>query len=98
MAPLRRLGSGYMWFKRIAALGAVLAAAVAVFVVTRHSDATEPKAVATATPTATPRKTKKAKPKPTPVGEITGAAARRMPVPILMYHVINRAPAGVPNA
>lgn len=85
-----------MWFKRIAALGAVLAAALAVFVVTRHSDATEPQTAATATPTAKPRRTPK--PKPTPVGGITGAAARRMPVPILMYHVINKAPAGVPNA
>ena len=30
--------------------------------------------------------------------QISGAKARRMPVPILMYHVINKAPAGVPNA
>jgi peptidoglycan/xylan/chitin deacetylase (PgdA/CDA1 family) len=85
-----------MWFKRIAALGAVLAAALAVFVVTHHSEATEPQTAATATPTAKPRRTPK--PKPKPVGGITGAAARRMPVPILMYHVINKAPAGVPNA
>jgi peptidoglycan/xylan/chitin deacetylase (PgdA/CDA1 family) len=54
---------------------------------------------ATATPAATtPRKVKKAKAKPKPAGEVTGSAARRMPIPILMYHVINKAPAGVPNA
>ena len=29
---------------------------------------------------------------------MSGAAARRMPVPILMYHVISKAPAGAPNA
>ncbi|WP_053225922.1 polysaccharide deacetylase family protein [Solirubrobacter soli] len=86
-----------MWFKRIAALGAVLAVAVAVVVLTRHSDATEPQAVATATPIATPKKASKPK-QPKPVAEISGAAARRKAIPILMYHVINRAPAGVPNA
>jgi peptidoglycan/xylan/chitin deacetylase (PgdA/CDA1 family) len=85
-----------MWFKRIAALGAVLAAVIAVVVVTRHSEADEPRAATTATPTPTPRKART--PKPKPVDEISGAKARRAPVPILMYHVINRAPAGVPNA
>jgi peptidoglycan/xylan/chitin deacetylase (PgdA/CDA1 family) len=31
-------------------------------------------------------------------GEVTGARARRMPIPILMYHVIAKAPPGVTNA
>jgi peptidoglycan/xylan/chitin deacetylase (PgdA/CDA1 family) len=35
---------------------------------------------------------------PPVVSELTGAKARRLAAPILMYHVINKAPAGVPNA
>jgi peptidoglycan/xylan/chitin deacetylase (PgdA/CDA1 family) len=88
-----------MWPRRIAALCALLVATVVVVVVARPADDDTPRATAPATATPTPRKAKKPRPaKPKPVGEITGAAARRMPVPILMYHVINRAPAGVPNA
>src|SRR3954453_3295367 len=34
---------------------------------------------------------------PPPPSEIRGAAARRMPIPILMYHVIANPPPGVPN-
>ena len=82
----------------VAALAVVVAAAV---VLTRGGDdsgTNAKQAAASATPTRTP-KARGAKPTPTPLpGEVHGAAARRMPVPILMYHVISKAPAGVPNA
>ena len=84
--------------KRLLALTALSVgiAALAV-IVTSHRPASQPEANATATTTPTPTPRKARRPK-RPVGEIRGAAARRMPVPILMYHVINKAPAGVPNA
>jgi peptidoglycan/xylan/chitin deacetylase (PgdA/CDA1 family) len=87
-----------MWTRRIVALLALVGVAIGVVLFTRHSSAKAPVA-ATATPTlrSTP-KAKKAKRPKRAAGEITGAKARRMPVPILMYHVINTAPAGVPNA
>ena len=47
-------------------------------------------AAATATPA--PKRTRKT------VGQVSGAAARRMPVPILMYHVISAAALGLANA
>jgi len=80
-----------MWSRRIFALMALLAAFVPVALAVHNATAPAPLA---AIPTATPRKPKAKR----PVGEITGAKARRMPVPILMYHVISKAPAGVPNA
>ena len=60
----------------------------------RAADAARRTPTADATPTPTPRQADAE----APVGEVSGAAARRMPVPILMYHVISKAPAGVPNA
>jgi peptidoglycan/xylan/chitin deacetylase (PgdA/CDA1 family) len=87
-----------MWLKRTIALCTLLAAALAIAFVTHRSTAPAPLAAAptpTPTPTTKPHKGKRPK---RPVGGITGAKARRMPVPILMYHVINQAPAGVPNA
>ncbi|MDA0165960.1 polysaccharide deacetylase family protein [Solirubrobacter ginsenosidimutans] len=90
-----------MWIKRFLALTALAAVIAAVVVVTGSRGSSTPEAAA---PTATATKTKKAKSPtakatPTPLpGEVRGAAARRMPVPILMYHVISKAPAGVPNA
>jgi peptidoglycan/xylan/chitin deacetylase (PgdA/CDA1 family) len=80
-----------MWLRRIPALCALLVAVIAVVALARPGDDTTLRAK-----TATPRKAKQAKPKP--AGEVTGAAARRMPIPILMYHVISKAPGGVPNA
>jgi peptidoglycan/xylan/chitin deacetylase (PgdA/CDA1 family) len=84
-----------MWPRRIFALAALLAAAIGVAIAAHHSSVPTPLA---ATPAASPRpKPHKAKPK-RPVGEVSGAKARRMPIPILMYHVISKAPAGVANA
>jgi peptidoglycan/xylan/chitin deacetylase (PgdA/CDA1 family) len=74
-----------MWTRRLIALGALVIVALAVVVVIQRSA----------------RKGKKARhPKVPlkPVGELTGAKARRLAVPILMYHVISAAPAGVANA
>jgi peptidoglycan/xylan/chitin deacetylase (PgdA/CDA1 family) len=87
-----------MWMRRISALFALIAVAAAVTLVTRHSSAKAPAAVAPAVAKRTPKAKKAVRPKKRPAGEVTGARARRLPVPILMYHVINRAPAGVPNA
>ena len=85
-----------MWLRRSIALCALVAAAVAIAFATHHSTAPAPLAATrTATPAAKPHKPKRAK---RLAGAITGAKARRMPIPILMYHVINQAPAGVPNA
>lgn len=84
-----------MWLSRVIAVGALVAAIAVVAVFTLHSDGA-PDAAHSAAPTAT-AKAKHRKPKRV-VGEITGARARRMPVPILMYHVIAKAPAGVTNA
>jgi peptidoglycan/xylan/chitin deacetylase (PgdA/CDA1 family) len=90
-----------MWMKRLLALAALAAVVVIVAVVVRgrgESGSDPARAVASATPARTP-KARRAKPTPTPLpGEVHGAAARRMPVPILMYHVISKAPAGTPNA
>jgi peptidoglycan/xylan/chitin deacetylase (PgdA/CDA1 family) len=86
-----------MWARRLFALGALVVAVLAVAVVIQRPGTSSPAASVTPTPTAA-RKGKKP-PKPTPVvGEISGAKARRMAVPILMYHVISAAPAGVANA
>src|SRR3954452_13712013 len=90
-----------MWIKRFIAVAALAAVVAAIVVVTGSRGSSTPRAaapVATATPNKK-AKTRKATPTPTPLpGEVHGAAARRMPVPILMYHVISKAPAGVPNA
>lgn len=90
-----------MWVRRAIAVIALAIAALAVAIVSLRPDSSSPVASATATPTATPTATARKKPKatvPPVVGEITGARAKRMPVPILMYHVISKAPAGVANA
>jgi peptidoglycan/xylan/chitin deacetylase (PgdA/CDA1 family) len=75
---------------------ALAAAVLGVALVSRHSSAEAPP-VATVAP-AKPGKAKRAVPPKRPTGELTGAKARRAKVPILMYHVISRAPAGVANA
>jgi peptidoglycan/xylan/chitin deacetylase (PgdA/CDA1 family) len=91
-----------MWIKRFLALAALAAVVAAVLVVTGSRGSSSPRAAAPAA-TATSKQKRPKSPKvtatPTPLpGEVHGAAARRMPVPILMYHVISKAPAGVPNA
>jgi peptidoglycan/xylan/chitin deacetylase (PgdA/CDA1 family) len=88
-----------MWLKRLLALGALAAAIAAVLVLTRSDSWKSPVTTVTTQPTPKPKSKPKAARKPKrPVGEVTGAAARRMPVPILMYHVVSKAPAGTPNA
>src|SRR6188768_3110954 len=87
-----------MWFKRLLALGALAAVAAVIAIVAHDPGPVEPQAVLTGTPTPTPKAKKRPRPAAPKVAEVSGAAARRMPVPILMYHVISKAPAGVPNA
>jgi len=90
-----------MWLSRMIAVGALVIVAAVVAVFTLRSDTPDDTRSTAPTPTATakPRKVHpKRKHKPRVVGEITGAKARHMPVPILMYHVISKAPAGVTNA
>jgi peptidoglycan/xylan/chitin deacetylase (PgdA/CDA1 family) len=92
-----------MSFPRLTAVGALVVAVLVAAVVTLRSDAPDdarsnaPTATATATLKKERPKKRKAGAAPV-VGEITGAKARRMAVPILMYHVISKAPAGVANA
>jgi peptidoglycan/xylan/chitin deacetylase (PgdA/CDA1 family) len=84
---------------RLAALAALIAAAVALVAVLRGgSEPSRPRAAAptaTATPTARPRARPALKRAP---ADVRGAAARRMRIPILMYHVVSAPPAGTPNA
>jgi peptidoglycan/xylan/chitin deacetylase (PgdA/CDA1 family) len=88
-----------MWLRRAIALSALAIAALAVVIVTRHPNAPAPASSASPTATATAEPHKQAKrAKAKRAGEITGAKARRMAVPILMYHVVSKAPPGVPNA
>ena len=88
-----------MWFKRLLALGALAAVAVVIAIVARDTSPVEPQAKVTRTPTPTANaKERAASATPPKVAAVSGTAARRMPVPILMYHVISKAPAGVPNA
>jgi peptidoglycan/xylan/chitin deacetylase (PgdA/CDA1 family) len=86
-----------MWLKRLLALAALFAAVAVVAIVVREPHASEPEPAAASAPS---RAAAKPKPKRAarPVAQVSGAAARRMPVPILMYHVISKAPAGTPNA
>lgn len=82
-----------MWLRRAIAVSALVLVTLAVAIVALHPVSSAPATSVTPTPTAEPsRKAKRV------VGEITGAQARRMPVPILMYHVISKAPVGVANA
>ena len=89
-----------MWFRRALAVVALALAAVAVaLALTQRGEKPAP-AAATPAPTRTararPHARRPALP-PAPVG-VRGAAARRMAVPILMYHVVSAAPPGTPNA
>ena len=82
-----------MWLRRAIAVSALVLVTLAVAIVALHPVSSAPATSGTPTPTPEPRKKAKRV-----VGEITGAKARRMPVPILMYHVISKAPVGVANA
>lgn len=89
-----------MWMRRLIAIGALAVVAVAI-ALTLHRPGS-PGAETSATPppaAATTPATKRVKPKPSPkpIGEISGAKSRRVAVPILMYHVISKAPDGVAN-
>jgi peptidoglycan/xylan/chitin deacetylase (PgdA/CDA1 family) len=88
-----------MWLRRAIALSALAIVTLAVVAVARrpmHSArATSGKPTLTA---AAPHKKQAKRAKKPVVAELSGAKARRTAVPILMYHVISRAPAGVPNA
>ena len=82
-----------MWLRRAIAVSALVLVTLAVAIVALHPVSSAPATSGTSTPTAEPhRKAKRV------AGEITGAKARRMPVPILMYHVISKAPVRVANA
>jgi peptidoglycan/xylan/chitin deacetylase (PgdA/CDA1 family) len=90
-----------MWMKRLLAFAALVVVMAAVVVVVHGRGGSERDAAASAASATSARtpEARRAKPKPTPpAGEVRGAAARRMAVPILMYHVISKAPVGVPNA
>jgi len=82
-----------MWLRRAIAVSALVLVTLAVAIVALHPVSSAP--ATSLTPTPTPAPHKKAK---RVVGEIAGAKARRMRVPILMYHVISKAPVGVANA
>ena len=82
-----------MWLRRGIAINALVLATFAVVSVARRPVAPAPATSVTPTPTAEPHKKAKRV-----AGAITGAKARRKRVPILMYHVISKAPAGVANA
>jgi peptidoglycan/xylan/chitin deacetylase (PgdA/CDA1 family) len=85
---------------RLAAVAALVIAAVAVVVVLRRgSPAPRPQAAApTATATRTPRPRARRPGLPPAPAQVRGAAARRMRIPILMYHVVSAPPAGTANA
>jgi peptidoglycan/xylan/chitin deacetylase (PgdA/CDA1 family) len=90
--------------RRLAAAAGALAlvAVVAVLVLRGGGGADPPPAprpTATAAPTAgaTPRPRRRPAALPAAPADLRGAAARRLPVPILMYHVVSAAPAGTPN-
>lgn len=78
------------------ALAALATAIFAVGFVLHLTGAPDDTAASHAAPTATP--TPVAGRKRVKVAQISGAKARRMAVPILMYHVISKAPPGVRNA
>jgi peptidoglycan/xylan/chitin deacetylase (PgdA/CDA1 family) len=86
---------------RLAAVAAlVLVVAVVVAIARRGSPAPQPSTAAPAAraATATPRRTRRPRALPAAPADVRGAAARRMPVPILMYHVVSAAAPGVANA
>jgi peptidoglycan/xylan/chitin deacetylase (PgdA/CDA1 family) len=88
-----------MWLRRAIAFSALAIATLAVVFAALRPEHSSPAASPTSTPA--PKRHTKAKhanKAKKPVGEISGAKARRIAVPILMYHVISKAPPGVANA
>jgi peptidoglycan/xylan/chitin deacetylase (PgdA/CDA1 family) len=83
----------------VAAIALVLVAGVAIL----RSGGPAPRqsaktARATPKPSRTPRAARARRQLPAAPADVRGAAARRMKVPILMYHVVSAAPAGTANA
>src|SRR5438067_4407167 len=97
MAPRRRLA------QRAAALAVLVVAAVAVVAVvagSRSGGANEqPPAAAVTTPRPRPasHRHRPVRPLPAPPAQVSGDAARRMAIPILMYHVVANRPPAAPN-
>ena len=95
MAPRRRLA------QRVAALAVLIAAVAAVLAVVIGSHSGEPTVrppVATAsTPQPPPvHRRRRVRHLPPAPAQVTGDAARRMPIPILMYHVVGNRPPAAP--
>ena len=89
---------------RLAAVAALVVAAVAAVVIAGagilDSSGPSPR-VPSGGPAPGPAPTGAPRPKwrlPAAPADVRGAAARRMAIPILMYHVVSQAPAGTPNA
>ena len=88
-----------MWLRRVIAVSALALAVLAIVVVALHPVSSAPADSQTPTPMPTVKaKARKQSASLPVVGEITGTRARRMAVPILMYHVIAAAPPRVANA
>jgi peptidoglycan/xylan/chitin deacetylase (PgdA/CDA1 family) len=92
-----------MLLRRALAVTALAVVIVGVaLVVTRGGDDSPTAAAPTPAATPTPRRHRhRAKPRPAipaAPAQVSGAAARRMAVPILMYHVVSAPPPGTPNA
>jgi peptidoglycan/xylan/chitin deacetylase (PgdA/CDA1 family) len=89
---------------RLAAVVALLAVVVAGVVVVRSTASSSPSAAPRAS-APTVKAASKPKPArhhprrglPAPPADVRGAAAKRMHIPILMYHVVSAAPAGTAN-
>ena len=81
--------------QRVAAAAALLAAAALVAFAVARSSGEDTRSAATAA-SASPGRPPPA-PLPRPPAQVRGDAARRMRVPILIYHVVSRAPPGTPN-
>jgi peptidoglycan/xylan/chitin deacetylase (PgdA/CDA1 family) len=88
-----------MWLRRVIAVSALAIAVLAIAVVALRpvSSAPADSPTPTRTPTVKAKAPKQSAALPV-VGEVTGSRARRMAVPILMYHVITAAPPRVANA
>ncbi|WP_156027739.1 polysaccharide deacetylase family protein [Candidatus Solirubrobacter pratensis] len=86
--------------RRLLAIGALVAAAAAVVAFARPQSPRPGAGVARANPSASPARParKRRWHLPAAPADVRGAAARRMKVPILMYHVVSAPPPGAANA
>ena len=86
---------------RIAAIAALALVLAGGYALLRSGGSDAPPHAAAPSATPTPARTPRAhRPRALPAApaDVRGAAARRMKVPILMYHVVSAAPPGTPNA